>query len=140
MPTKVTAMAMDRKQFKSRVSEYLTGAIGEYLKSRLASEMGWPNSRYVGKWRRESDTLVNQLDRLIKNQPTTQKFDRTKVVRESLKDCTAKPLSWLVTTGRVVSRVADEENLPDKLPRTWGIGDIEDWLEEFSRSVTDLLV
>lgn len=131
MPIKVVAMAMNRQQFKSKVSEYLTGAIGEYLKSKTASDLGWPNSRYVGKWQRESRMLLDRLEELVENQPTSQKFDRTRVVKESLKDCTAKPMSWLGTTVRAVARIAREEGLPDKLPKGWGIQNIEQWLDDF---------
>ena len=137
--TKTIAMAMDRKQFKAKASEHLVGALGEYLKSRLAKTLGWPDGRYVGKWRRETETLLDRLDALVAAQPTTQKFDRAKAVRESLRECVKDPLSWLGVTVRVVARVAKEEGLPNKVAKSWGVGDLELWLEEFGEKV-DLLL
>lgn len=137
--SKVVAMAMDRKLFKAKASEHITGAIGEYLKSRLAETLGWPDGRYVGKWRRESVSLLGRLEVLVASQTTTQNFDRQKAVREVLKECTKDRLSWLGVTVRVVARVAREEKLPNKVPKSWGIEDLNSWLDEFEEKVEELL-
>lgn len=139
--SKTVAMAMNRQQFKARASEYLVGSLGELLKSRMAKSLGWPDGRYVGKWRRESDQLLDRLGLLLETQTIVQKFDRSRVVRESLKECTEDTLSWLGTTIRVVARIAREEDLPNKVPKSsWGsVIRVEEWIEEFKEKVETLL-
>lgn len=50
------AMAYNRETFKNRLGEYLSGALGEFYKSRLAEKNG--HTKWVQHWRTESDRLI----------------------------------------------------------------------------------
>jgi hypothetical protein len=94
---KIFSMAMTREQFEGKLSEFLTGAMGEYLKARV-SEIMVGSNKYTGKWDKEVDRLIRQeLVNFYYNQTTKTNFKREKLLLKVLKETTSNQMSWFGT-------------------------------------------
>lgn len=124
-------MAMDRNGFENKLSEFLTGACGEYMAARLAKAMGWPDARYVGKWMREVDRLLDiELKKFYNDQKTKSSFNRKKLFDKCLMETIDRPFAQFTTAASSLRSIAEKYKLPFKIKKT--DFDPEVWLEEFA--------
>lgn len=77
-------MALNRRQFKARLKEYLSGALKEFYKSRLATKNG--ERDLITHWMKEAIDLVERAVRVIGDQRTIGVRDKTLALEEVIDD------------------------------------------------------
>ena len=81
MATKKIAFALTRREWRAGVEQYISGALGEYVKAEVAELNGY--TEYLAHWRFEVDRLLDfQLYHFIQNKQTKAKFDKAVVVED----------------------------------------------------------
>jgi len=104
----IVGMAFGRKDFENRLWEKIAGGCSEYYKARLGDLLGWPNSKYVGKWDREVERLLfRELANFYHLTETTFK-DRSKVLAKVKSQIKAKDSSFLKAAVTALNRIAIE--------------------------------
>jgi hypothetical protein len=94
MATKKIAFALTRQQWRDGVEQYISGALGEYIKAEVAELNGY--TLYLPHWRDEVYRLLDlQLYHFIRNKPTKAKFDKAAVVEDVIAEYDPQIVRWL---------------------------------------------
>jgi len=94
MATKKIAFALTRREWRAGVEQYISGALGEYVKAEVAELNGY--TLYLAHWRFEVDRLLDfQLYHFIQNKQTKAKFDKAVVVDDVIAEYDPQISRWL---------------------------------------------
>ena len=82
----ITAMAMSKSEWESKVENLLLGAFGEYCKLRFAQILKVDHIFQFDHWDKETSVLLQKVEEVIFNRTTTTKFNRSKALKVVFKD------------------------------------------------------